>query len=221
MVNCNLIYRIFCCKTVHDLIFQSQKKQEVHGVHHSHEKVTSNKHICPKLWLYHNLDHEKKSLSPFWELNVTLFEKKTPLHTPSLKDANNCTRFVWNWPSSSGEGELFKILSMYFCFFIIISPWKRAWPFVWTKWKHLHPSKDAFVPSLDEIGSVFLEKMIMWKKIKTDRWKTDNRWSGIGILIVCFTSLMRRSQTARPWHFINGVLCIVISCLLCFCTLLC
>ena len=114
-----------------------------------------------------------------------------------------------------------KFCQCIFCFFIIISPWKRAWPFVWTKWKHLHPSKDAFVPSLDEIGSVFLEKMIMWKKIKTDRWKTDNRWSGIGILIVCFTSLMRRSQTARPWHFVNGVLCIVISCLLCFCTLLC
>ena len=104
---------------------------------------------------------------------MLLYLKKKLPFTPLLSRMLTIvpSQFVWNWPSSSGEGELFKILSMYFCFFIIISPWKRAWPFVWTKWKHLHPSKDAFVPSLDEIGSVFLEKMIMWKKIKTDRSK--------------------------------------------------
>ena len=28
------------------------------------------------------------------------------------------------------EKKIFKISSMYICYFIIISPWKRAWPFI-------------------------------------------------------------------------------------------
>ena len=36
-----------------------------------------------------------------------------------------CAKFGWNWPSGSGE-EDFLILSMYFHYFVIISPWKRA-----------------------------------------------------------------------------------------------
>ena len=43
---------------------------------------------------------------------------------------------------------------MYFCCFIIISPLKRAWPFIYTKMNPLHPK------SLVEIGQVVLEKMI-------------------------------------------------------------
>ena len=35
--------------------------------------------------------------------------------------------------------NIFLILSMYFCYFIIISPWKRAWPFIWTTLNPLHP----------------------------------------------------------------------------------
>ena len=38
-------------------------------------------------------------------------------------------KFGWNWPSSSGE-EFFKISSTCFHYFIIISPWKRGWPFI-------------------------------------------------------------------------------------------
>ena len=41
-----------------------------------------------------------------------------------------CAKFGWNWPSGSG-GQDFKILSMYFRSFVIISPWKRARPFIW------------------------------------------------------------------------------------------
>ena len=42
-----------------------------------------------------------------------------------------CAKFSWNWLSGSGE-EDFLISSMYFRYFVIISPWKRVRPFIWT-----------------------------------------------------------------------------------------
>ena len=48
-----------------------------------------------------------------------------------------CAMFGWNWASGSGE-EDFKISSMYFHYFVIISPLKRAGPFIWTKLNPLH-----------------------------------------------------------------------------------
>ena len=42
-----------------------------------------------------------------------------------------CAKFGWNWPSDSCE-EDFQILSMYFCYFVIMTSRKRACPFVWT-----------------------------------------------------------------------------------------
>ena len=47
-------------------------------------------------------------------------------------------KFDWNCPSGSGE-EDFKNLSMYFSYFLIISPWKRAGSFIWTNLNPLHP----------------------------------------------------------------------------------
>ena len=47
---------------------------------------------------------------------------------PSLKDA--FCQVGWNWPSDFGEND-FKILSMCFCFFFIISPWNCTGPFIW------------------------------------------------------------------------------------------
>ena len=54
-----------------------------------------------------------------------------PLH-PML-----CARFGWNWPSGSEED--FLIPSMYFRYFVIISPWNRTRPFIWTNLNPLHP----------------------------------------------------------------------------------
>ena len=56
-----------------------------------------------------------------------------PLHLRML-----CAKFGWNWSSGSGE-EDFKFSSMYFCYFLIIPPWKRAGPFIKTKLNPLHP----------------------------------------------------------------------------------
>ena len=30
-------------------------------------------------------------------------------------------------------------MSKYFCYFVIISPWKRTWPIIWTNLNSLHP----------------------------------------------------------------------------------
>ena len=37
------------------------------------------------------------------------------------------------------EKKIFWILSMYFHYFLIISPWKKAGPFIWTNLNPLHP----------------------------------------------------------------------------------
>ena len=70
------------------------------------------------------------------------------------------------------EKKVFKILSMYlsmyFRFFVIICPWKRAWSFIWTL-NSLHPS------SFIEIGTVVLENV---KSVqKEDRWSEKLTWA--------------------------------------------
>ena len=72
-----------------------------------------------------------------------------PLHLSML-----CAKFDWKWPS--GFGEDFLNLSMYFCYIVIISPWKG--------WALSYEHQGCFLPSLVEIGPVVLEKkMKMWK----------------------------------------------------------
>ena len=42
-----------------------------------------------------------------------------------------CTKFDWNWPSTSGsEKEDFLKSSMYFHYVVIISPWKKEESFI-------------------------------------------------------------------------------------------
>ena len=60
-----------------------------------------------------------------------------PLHPRMLY-----AKFGWNWLSGSGE-EDFKILSMYFSYFVIISPWKRVGPFIEQTWIPFPSPKDA------------------------------------------------------------------------------
>ena len=52
---------------------------------------------------------------------------------------------------------------MYFRYFIIISTWNRAGPFIWTKLNPLHLG--CFVPCFVEIGPVFLEKKMKMQKV--------------------------------------------------------
>ena len=87
-----------------------------------------------------------------------------------------CAKFGWNWPCGSGWEE-FKISSMFFRNFVIISPWKSAWPFIWT---NLNPfSLGCFVLSLVEISPVVLEKKKKCEKLRRQRRRrtTDILWS--------------------------------------------
>ena len=72
---------------------------------------------------------------PPWKwVGPFIWTNLNPLHPRLL-----CVKFGWNWPSGSGE-EDFLILSTYFRYFVIISPWKRTGPFIWTNLNPLHPS---------------------------------------------------------------------------------
>ena len=68
-----------------------------------------------------------------------------------------CAKFGWNWLSGSGE-EIFLILSIYFSYFLIKSPWKRAWPFIWTN-LIIPITQGCFLPSLVEIVPAVLKKI--------------------------------------------------------------
>ena len=72
-------------------------------------------------------------MSPWKRVGPFIWTNLNPLHPRML-----CVKFGWNWPSGSGEEE-FLISSMYFRYFVIISPWKRAGPFIWTNLNPLHP----------------------------------------------------------------------------------
>ena len=65
----------------------------------------------------------------------------------SLSSKHACATIDWNWLRGSRE-EHFLISSMYFHYYIIISPWKRAF------------IQGYFVQSLVKIGQVVLEKKI-------------------------------------------------------------
>ena len=58
--------------------------------------------------------------------------KLNPIHPRML-----CAKFGWIWLSGSGEAD-FYILSMYCRFFMIIFPWKKLRPFIWTNLNPLH-----------------------------------------------------------------------------------
>ena len=84
------------------------------------------------------------------------------LDSPSPRDAlwrMLCAKFCWNWPSGSRE-EDFKILTMYFHYFVIISPWKNVGPFICKKKPRPPFSQGWIESSLVEIGSVVLEMKI-------------------------------------------------------------
>ena len=129
-------------------------------------KTLSNQSIKPKdalciVWL--------KLAQWFWRrrflkiVNVfSLFrnyfplEKRRAIH---LKNLNSLhlrmiyAKFGWNWPSGSRE-EDFLNLSMYFCNFVILSPWKKAELFIWINLSPLNPRMICGKFNLVEIGPV-------------------------------------------------------------------
>ena len=95
--------------------------------------------------------HHFVIISPWKRAGPFIWTNLNPLHRRMP-----CAKFGWNWISGSGE-EDFKILSMYFHYFIIISPWKKGGAFhlkkTWIPFTQIY-----LVQSLVEIGPVVLEK---------------------------------------------------------------
>ena len=89
-------------------------------------------------------------ISPWKRAGSFIWTNLNPLHPRMF-----CAKFNWNWPSGSEEEE-FLISSMYFRYFVIISPWKRVGPFIRKNWVPFN--KGCIVPRLAEIGPVVLEK---------------------------------------------------------------
>ena len=66
---------------------------------------------------------------------VIISSWKSKLESPSSKNA-----LCQVWKKLVLEKKIFKlILSMYFCCFVTISPWKRVAPFIWTNLNPHHP----------------------------------------------------------------------------------
>ena len=85
----------------------------------------------------------KKWSSPFGRLNGPYLLN---LESPSSKDAFRqvwLELVKWFW-------RRFLNLENVFCNFVIISPWKRVWPFIWKKLNSF--TQGCFLPSLVEIG---------------------------------------------------------------------
>ena len=79
----------------------------------------------------------------------------TNLESPSPQDAF-CQ--VWLKLVRGSWEEDFWIMSMFFCYFVIISPWKGWIPWFEQPW--IFFIKGSFVPSLVDIGLEVLEKKI-------------------------------------------------------------
>ena len=78
------------------------------------------------------------------------------LESPSPKNA--LCQVWWKLAQWYCRRRFLKILSMYFCYFLIISPWKRVGPSFEQTW--ILFTQGCFVPNLVEIGLVALEKKI-------------------------------------------------------------
>ena len=61
-------------------------------------------------------------ISPWKKERPFIWTNMKPVYPRML-----CAKFSWNW--SSGSGENFQISSIYYHYFVIISPWKRTEPF--------------------------------------------------------------------------------------------
>ena len=114
--------------------------------------------------------------------NYLPLEKGRALHlnkaeSPSPKDAL-CQVWLklaqWFW-----RRRFFFILSMFFHYFVIISPWKRAGPFIWTNLNLLHQrvlcAKFGWNWSIGSGEEDENVKSLRWQQRR--RWTTDKFWS--------------------------------------------
>ena len=99
-------------------------------------------------------------ISPWKRAQPFIWTNFNPLYQRMI-----CAKFRWNWHRGSREEDFFfnlnfKILSMYFHYFVIVSPWKMVWSFIWKKLNSLH--KDALYE--------------VWLKCPSCSWEKDAKF---------------------------------------------
>ena len=104
-----------------------------------------------------NVNWEKK------KNHYLLYQNWMVLHLNKFESASPKDTLCQVWLVLE-KNFFFLISSMYFCYLLIISPWKRAGPFIWTNLNSLYPR--MLVPSLVEIGPVVLEKKLKKKSLR-------------------------------------------------------
>ena len=104
-------------------------------------------------------------ISPWKRVGPFIWTNLNPLH-PRIIYA----MFSWNWPSGYGE-EDFLNLSMYFHNSVIISTWKRAWPFIWSNLNPLHIRINSCQVWL-KLAHWFWRRRSKCEKFKTMKTKT-------------------------------------------------
>ena len=130
-------------------------------------------------------------ISPWERAGPFIWTKLNPLHPMML-----CAKFGWNWPSGSGEKD-FKISSMSFHYFVIISPWERAGPFIWTKRESPSP-KDALCQVLLKLAQWFWRRWWKCEKLTmTTTTTTDN-----GQILIRKASLEQTWIPFTQWCFV-------------------
>ena len=115
----------------------------------SHIAHSRNSYSREKLWLFHNVDIEKKNLPiENWIVPLFIYKILSPLNHTRMFGTN----MDWNWLSCYGEKDI-QVFSLYVCYFIIIFSSKRTFSFIWTKtW--ISFTQWCFVLSLIEMGMV-------------------------------------------------------------------
>ena len=103
--------------------------------------------------------------------NNLLLEEGGALHLNKITQGCFLLSMVEFWRG------IFWNLSMYFHYFIVISPWKREGPLIWTNW--ILFTKEWFVQSLIEIGQVVLEKKI-FKNVYFCNYVIISYWNRAG-----------------------------------------
>ena len=116
------------------MLHQVTRGQRANGPHLSPEEpVQINKHIYSKLWLYHNVNFERRK--PIFSLFMIKWSLYVKFEYPSPKDALCLAWLV-----------------------LIISPWKRGGLIF--EQTSIPFTQGCFVPSLVKIGRMVLEKKI-------------------------------------------------------------
>ena len=113
------------------------KKQEAHGPHRSPVNQTEFKSINTKLWLYQKSKRwfvKEKSNNILFIIKWSLFIK------PWVPFIYGCLmQSLVEIDLMVLQQKTFLDLVIVFRYFVTISPWKRAWPFIWTHLNPLYP----------------------------------------------------------------------------------